>query len=371
MIRKVYLDFIKDKIAKRDVGWFFKRILQYLLTYASFYSGYPLCGPILGTFVTNYKCNYRCKMCDFPDRDQQLRGRGLKELSTTQLKQLLKDFSDLGTAGIGFTGGEPLLREDIFELLRYAKELGLITHLNTNGSLLNEENVNRLLASKIDSVNISLDGATAKTHDTIRGSNGAFEKVIKAAGYIIKKREATGNRIRLKVVCVINELNIDEVSDIVKLAANLGTDCIEFIPEQPFSHSDTKRHLRFSDEFIHKVKQVTDYLILAKQRGVSIENSYRHLKLFVPSFKGEKFPFACFAAYNSYAVDCYGEIYPCMSWVSWDKPVGNIKYVPFKKFWYSKAYNRMRPGITKCRDCHLNCQAELNLLFNPLSVGDI
>lgn len=365
MVRKVYLDFVKDKIAKREVGWLFKRALQYLFTYASFYSGYPLCGPILGTFVTNYRCNYHCKMCDFPDREQRLRNKGLKELSTAQLKQLLKDFRDLGTAGIGFTGGEPLLREDIFELLKYAKDLGLITHLNTNGFLLHEENVAKLFSSGVDSVNISLDGASPKTHDTIRGYNGAFDKVIKAVGYILKKRKEENSKVRLKVVCVINEFNIDEVSDIVKLAANLGTDCIEFIPEQAFVPGDNKRHLRFNEDFMNKARKVTDYLIFAKQSGEAIENSYRHLKLFIPSFKGKKFPFACFAAYNSYAVDCYGEIYPCMSWVSWNRPVGNIKYVPFKKFWYSKSYNRIRPNITKCRDCHLNCQAELNFLFNP------
>src|SRR4030042_5872501 len=120
MIRKVYLDFIRDKIAKGNLKWLFSRGRQYFLIHTSFLIGKPLCGPILGTFFTTYKCNYRCRMCDLPSREKKLLEKGLKELPTANLKALLKDFADLGTAGIGFTGGEPLMREDIFELLEYA-----------------------------------------------------------------------------------------------------------------------------------------------------------------------------------------------------------------------------------------------------------
>jgi len=367
MIRRIYLDFIKDKISKREADWIFKRGMQYFLIHASYLIQRPLCSPILGTFVTTYRCNYHCKMCDLPLRDRQLQRQGLKELPTLQLKNLIKDFFDLGTSGIGFTGGEPLLRNDIFELLAYTKDMGMITHLNTNGFFLNEENVKKLLQAGTDSINISLDGARAQTHDTIRGYHGAFDKVINAIDCINLMRKKTGMPMRLKIVMVVNETNIDEVPDLVKLSCDLKTDCIEFIPQQPFFTLSEPVALYFNDNFLKKVENTVQYLVSLKKQGIKIENSFRHLRLFAKSFKGDESPLICYAGYNSYAADCYGEIYPCMPWVNWGKSVGNIKDIPLKEFWYSSNYNKIRKDISKCRDCYLNCQAELNLLFNIIS----
>ncbi|MFH1678355.1 MAG: radical SAM protein [Candidatus Omnitrophota bacterium] len=364
MIRQVYLDFIKDKISNKELGWILKRAIQYVLTHASFLLGKPLCGPILGTLVVTYKCNYHCKMCDLPLRDEQLQKQGLKELSTPELKQILRDFAGLGISGVGFTGGEPLLRSDIFELLKYTKDLGMITHLNTNGFLLNEENIKKILNAKIDSINISLDGANAQTHDAIRRHPGAFDKAIAAIECIKVMRKETGIPIRLKIVAVINEANIDEVGDLVKLSNDLGTDCIEFIPQQRFFESSQPGRLCFDDIFLKKLQKATGYLLKLKRQGVKIENSPRHIKLFKGAFKNDKSPLVCYAGYNSYAVDCYGEIYPCLPWVNWGKSAGNIKNAALKKFWYSSKYNKIRNDILNCRDCYLNCQSELNLLFN-------
>lgn len=367
MIRKVYLDFIKDKIAKKDLKWLTKRVLQYFLIHLSYRFGRPLCGPVLGTLFTTYKCNYRCKMCNFPAKEEEFKKKGMKELSTLEMKGLLENFRDLGTNGIGFTGGEPLLRKDIFELLAYAKELRMITHLNTNGFFLNEENAGKIMEAKVDSINISLDGAQAKTHDSIRGCNGAFDRVISAVKVLNVMRRREKIPIRVKVVTVLDESNIDEVEDIIKLAADLGIDCVEFIPQQPFVESWTSLSARFNEEFFKKLSKTTKYLLNLKRKDVSLENSPQHIRLFEKSFRNEKFPFRCLAAFNSYAVDCFGDIYPCMPWINCGRPAGNIKDMPFKQFWYSSAYNEIRSKISKCRDCYLNCQAELNILFNIFS----
>jgi MoaA/NifB/PqqE/SkfB family radical SAM enzyme len=366
MIRRIYLDLIRDKILKKDVSWVLKRALQYLLIHASFSMGRPLCGPILGTVVSTYRCNYHCKMCDLPLINDELQKQGLKELSTLQLKQLLRDFAALGISGIGFTGGEPFLRTDIFELLRYAKELRMFTHINTNGFFLNNENTRELSCSGVDSINISLDGARAETHDTIRGYQGAFDKAISAIENINVMRRKTKIPIRLKVVTVMNELNIDEIPDLVMLSEELKTDSIEFIPQQPFFASCKSVSSYADDIFLEKVSRVINCLIEFKEKRIKIENSFRGLKLFLMSFKGEKSPVICYAGYNSYTVDCYGQIFPCLPWVNWRKPLSNIKDNSLQEFWYSASYNKLRHNIIKCRSCYLNCQTELNLLFNAL-----
>ncbi len=364
MFRKVYFDLIKTRISNKEFGWFFTRVIQYFLTQASFLLKKPLCGPILGTLVTNYTCNYRCVMCDLPLRDEEMKKKGLRELSTSQLKQVLKEFAGLGVSGVGFTGGEPLLRHDIFELLQLTKELGMISHLNTNGFLLDAAAAEKIIRAKTDSINISLDGATPKTHDSIRGCAGAFEKAIGAVARIREAKKSAPGNTRLKIVTVLNERNIDEVPDLIKLSGELAVDCIEFIPEQPFTRSKGAPDAKDRALFLSKAAEAARYLAGLKRKGHKIENSYRHLRLFERSFKNMKSPIACYAGYNSLTVDCYGEIFPCVPWMNWGRPVANIKDGTLKAVWYSKQYNEARLKIAKCRDCYLNCQSELNLLFN-------
>jgi MoaA/NifB/PqqE/SkfB family radical SAM enzyme len=357
-MRKIYYDVIRKSISQEGLSWLSKRAIQYMLIYGSFWLGRPLCGPILGTVLTNYNCNYSCKMCDLPRRGEQLKNKGVKELSTAELKILLADFADLGTCGIGFTGGEPLLRDDIFELLKTTRDLGMVAHLNTNGSLLNEEKVNKLLDSGADSLNISLDAATAKVHDRIRGHIGAFDKAVEAISRVDYFRKKRGIPIKIKAVSVLSPDNIDEIYDLIKLAISLKVDYVDFIPEQKF-RNNPREH---SADFFKKLDNVISYLI--KVKDIKIENSIYQLKLFEKSFKGEKSPLTCYAGYNSYGVDCYGLIYPCMPWFNWMKPVGNIRDIGLKDHWYSAEYNTVRKTIARCRDCYLNCQMELNLLFN-------
>lgn len=361
MIRKVYRDFIRDKASKGDIRWLFRRGVQYALTHASYFLGRPLCGPILGTLVTNYNCNYRCSMCDLPLRDGELRAGGLKEFATGQMKQVLRDFAVLGTSGIGFTGGEPLLRKDIFELLTYSKDLGMFSHLNTNGSLLDDRNIQNILAARVDSINVSLDGACARTHDAIRGVPGAFERAVRGIERLVTARGRAAVPLRVKTVAVLQENNADEVEELVQLAKKLKVDCIEFIPRQPFRESDDWiPDARFMD----KIRAIERYLIEHDDPAIKIENSPAHIMLFDHSFQGIASPLTCYSGYNSLAVDCFGEVYPCVPWYNWRMSAGNIRENGLRIFWISAHYNDIRKGIAGCRKCYLNCQTELNLLFN-------
>ena len=154
---------------------------------------------------------------------------------------------------------------------------------------------------------------------------------------------------------------------VYELAKELKTDCVEFIPEQPFTQAPSRqeRTQEQRDAFIKKIRWTVDYLKSRKRDGVPIENSPRHLALFEHSFSGAPSPVVCYAAYNSLAFDSYGELYPCMSWLSWGRAVGNASTSSLERFWYSREYTKVRPALMRCRDCYLNCQTELNLLFNP------
>lgn len=365
VIRKVYLDFLREKLSSQEYRWILSRGIQYALIQASRLAGRPFCGPILGTLITNYRCNYDCVMCDLKLRDRELRARGLAEFGTAQMKGILDDFAALGISGVGFTGGEPLIRRDIFELLAYTKKLGMISHLNTNGSLVNDQVAEQIFAAKVDSVNVSLDGASAATHDTIRGVEGAFELAVNAVRRIAAaRRSKKGALPRLKTVTVLQETNIEEVKEIITLAVSLGVDCVEFIPRQPF-RMDADRRPTGESVFLQQMDEVAAYLLERQQGEVKIENSPRQIRGIGPWLRDMASPVSCSAAYNSYTVDCFGEIYPCLPWANWRKSVGNMRETGLQEFWYSSRYNQIRQETSTCRQCYLNCQVELNLLFNP------
>ena len=364
LIRKVYLDFLREKLSSKEYRWILSRGMQYALIQASRLAGRPFCGPILGTLITNYRCNYDCVMCDLKLRDRELRARGLTEFDTAQMKGILDDFASLGISGVGFTGGEPLIRKDIFELLAYTKKLGMISHLNTNGSLVNDRVAREIIEAKVDSVNVSLDGACAETHDTIRGVAGAFELAVEAVRRIAVLRGKKGALPRLKTVSVLQETNVDEVKDIITLATSLGVDCVEFIPRQPF-RLDAEELPADESLFLQKMEGVTAYLLERQKGEVKIENSPGQIRGIGRWLKEMESPLRCYAAYNSFTVDCFGEIYPCLPWANWRKAVGNMRETGLREFWYSSDYNRIRQGTSACRKCYLNCQVELNILFNP------
>jgi len=366
MVRKVYMDFLRRQAGAGRLGWILGLGAQYVLTKLSFLVRRPWCGPILGTLVTNYECNLRCRMCRLPEGGRLLPRETRNALSTEGMRAVIDGFASLGTRGIGFTGGEPMLRPDLFHLMRHTRDRGMLTHLNTNGTLLDEAASRAVLEAGVDSLNVSLDGATEATHDRIRGVPGAFARTLESIRRIDRMRKKAGAPLRLKVVAVLSEDNLDEVPETLRLGAELGVDCVEFIPRQPFPEGPGKG-VPAGPALLAKVDAAVRLLGDRSSLPLPLENSPGMLALFVPSFRGDPSPLTCHAGYNSLAVDCYGRIYPCVPYVNWNRPVGQLDGKGLREFWYSREYGPARREIARCHACTLNCQAELNLLFQPLA----
>lgn len=364
MIRKVYTDLILRKMREEGASWFFKRARQYILLHLSEKFHRPLCGPALGTLMVTYRCNFHCTMCDMPLKAVAHQRQGEQEFSTERFKEIIGEFSTLGIPGIGFTGGEPLLREDIFELMAVTRRHGMIAHLNTNGWLLGDEQAQNIIDVGVDSVNISLDGATAATHDRIRNQKGSFDRAVTAVERLVRLKRKHAGHIRIKTVAVIDESNIDEVPQMFELGKKLGTDCIELIPRQPFDSGKGMSAVPASPEMVLKVDRLITHLLDGDNVILPIENSPRHLKLFHHSFSGLPSPLHCSAGYNSLAVDCYGALFPCVPWINWGKSTGSVIGGNLAALWRSAAYQQEREKTGRCHDCYLNCQAEMNLLFH-------
>src|SRR3990170_5119826 len=161
--------------------------------------------PIFCGHKLTYNCNLRCKMCPFWNRSS-------KDSSTEREKAILRQIYDSGACGIAFEGGEPLLRNDLVEILAFSRSLPLHTSLITNGTLL-ESRIDEIASYINGVVYVSLDGLE-KTHDAIRGVNGCFRKALRG---IIASRE----KVSVTVNTTIMAENICEIEDMVKLAKAL------------------------------------------------------------------------------------------------------------------------------------------------------
>jgi radical SAM protein with 4Fe4S-binding SPASM domain len=152
------------------------------------------------------KCNLRCVHCYSNAADKEPAGI----LTTEQAKSFIHDLADFSVPVILFSGGEPLLRPDIFELSQFAGEVGLRTALSTNGTLVTEQTAEKIKNSAFTEVGISLDGIGAK-NDRFRGKKGAFEAALRG----IRNCISLGLRVSLRFT--ITQSNYKEIPAVFDL----------------------------------------------------------------------------------------------------------------------------------------------------------
>jgi len=167
--------------------------------------------PTINYHLTN-KCNMRCKYC-FAGFSEI---KNTENLSFRQNLLLIQQLKDAGFEKINFAGGEPMLHPQIFELLQFAKEIGFVTSIITNGSRLNDFSINQL-SKHTDIIGISIDSLFDKTNEKI-GRVWANKNVISKENYINICTKIKEYNIFLKINTVVSMLNIGEdFSDFIKL----------------------------------------------------------------------------------------------------------------------------------------------------------
>ena len=126
---------------------------------------------------TTQKCNLNCVHCRCSSDLTSSEG----DFTTAEGKKLLADIADFSKPVVVLSGGEPLMRPDIFELAEYGTSLGLRMCMATNGSLVTDEICQKMKQADIKMVSLSLDGSNAAVHDNFRQSPGSFDGVVRAA----------------------------------------------------------------------------------------------------------------------------------------------------------------------------------------------
>lgn len=171
--------------------------------------------------VTNH-CNLSCRHCY-----RDVRKAFADEFSTSELIELLQQVRSMAERlgrepSVVFSGGEPLSRPDLGLLVRVAHSLGIVTYLNTNGTLVTREVAEALRDWGIMAVQVSLDGPTAETHDKIRG-RGNFERTLVGVQHLLE----LGIEVMFKVT-LMPGINADRIPEFYELANRLGVHVVSF-----------------------------------------------------------------------------------------------------------------------------------------------
>ncbi len=198
------------------------------------------------------RCKLNCRHCRAAAADRKYND----ELDTQQCMALLDNIAGFASPVIILTGGEPLLRDDIYQIADYGHRLGLRMVLATCGVFMDDKAAQKMLQVGIRCISLSLDGASSKSHDNFRRIEGAFEMAIKAA------EVAHRNGLAFQINTTVTRSNIDELGDIMKLAEELGA-----VTFNPFLLVPTGRGKEMADEELSAQQYEETLQWLSKQQN--------------------------------------------------------------------------------------------------------
>ena len=319
----------------------------------------PIAGPLKVQWDVLYRCNSRCVTCD---RWQKTEGEAVIPFSRET--RFLDELAALGTLSVAFSGGEPFLRKDIFGLIKHAKSVGLTTSVNSNGLLINADVAAKIVESGLDMIYFSLDGANPSTNDYIRGVKGGFERTFGAIELLKARRS---ERPKIFINCTVNNLNVGELGELVKISADAGVDGITIQPahsceEMEFSLPE---ELNLSKESIPLFEQEMKALIRDYGRKFPMmEEYFGNFGTFIENPQA-LYRYRCVAAYTSVQIHPNGDVYSCP--VAFEK-IGNLMDSTFKEIWFSEKAHQLREKIKEGKHpiCWFTCVAPANILLSYL-----
>lgn len=182
--------------------------------------------PEMVTILITKRCNFSCVGCS-SSSPQYTKNYKEGEFTTQEFKNFIDKIAWF-KPGIYFCGGEPTLRNDLYELIKHAKTKGLVTAFTTNGSLLTSQNIKNILDSGVDFISLSLDGAP-EHHNKYRGYPKAYEKL--TDGLVEFLRQKSLRKFKspsVRITCIINPEDKSDSLFVLKKAEELGVDEIAF-----------------------------------------------------------------------------------------------------------------------------------------------
>lgn len=327
--------------------------------------------PVVVWNVTQ-RCNLHCAHCYSSSKNRHYPG----ELDTAEGHELLRDLGEFGVPTVLFSGGEPLMRDDLFELAGAASDRGLRTVLSTNGTHIDREVAERIAAAGFSYVGISLDGPQP-AHDKIRGSRGAFAGAVSG----IERCQEAGLRTGIRYT--VHGLNRQHLGEIFGLAESLSVDRLCVYHLAYAGRGDKLRAIDLEPgetrELVNEIFRRTEDL---GRRGVPLEvltvdNPVDNVLLYMrvaerkPERAADIYRLLSWNGGNQSGiavacVDPRGNVHPDQ--FSWQVTAGNVRERPFSEIWSDSRNLVLRPYRQRPRKLKGRCR---NCAWEPLCNGGL
>lgn len=326
--------------------------------------------------LTN-RCNLTCKTCCYSSNQLKL-----DELTKSQLLSVLDQAISLGCEDFHLSGGEPLLRKDLFDLIACILDKNVGLRLQTNGKLLTKANAKQLNALGLKDLMISLDGHTAGICDAQRGI-GSYQGAIEGI------RNALDEGLNVRVNAVLTTMNSEHFPEIVDLAILMGVKTCSSFYFTPIGRGSPHRNLWINPlDYIRLFSRLTSKLSqmnsIYRDTDIIVEKAYatwsEALSMSIDGFTGCGGGCGHVLSNRDYLiVRCDGNIYPCILLIDSPFSLGNVKHEALEEIWRdAKAWQILdrERAKSECGDCsHIGlcnggCAGYANILSGSHSRPD-
>jgi MoaA/NifB/PqqE/SkfB family radical SAM enzyme len=316
----------------KGVNWYERLHQNSTLSVGSFLGNRKPSKPLTLLLMINRGCNLRCSFCDL--------WSGNKRLSLKELHPILLDAVSIGTKVLVITGGEPFLHPELFDIVRYAKTLGLSVNITTNGTLV-EKNWDKLVHSGVDSVSFSIDGLL-ETHEKIRGKKGCFDQTVSAI-----KRVQNETKIDTSIYFVATNANVHELIPVYKLSKELDARFdfwpVNDAPEMAINTVEEQQYWRDAVALISKAEPD----VAKRSQFYKDAMSYHAGALDGQSLR-------CLGLVDQYGIDYEGNLIPCCVWEKEGLIIGNVMEKPLREWWVDPKVQNARHQLVDT-GCDAGC----------------
>lgn len=318
--------------------------------------------PFSANFKVTERCNLKCPWCSI-----WRLGNRQKELSLQQIKIAADNLRKVGLSRIVITGGEPMLRKDLTEIISTFATRGISTTLLTNGILSRDLLIKELFEAGLEHLGVSLDFLTPSKQDTIYNHKGAWYKIEAT----IKSAIRWNNKGFVYVMTTLLPENIKEIIPLFWKINNLGAHfVINPVMSSAYNEPDRifsgeSKTIQFSDEQITAIEVLYGNLIKLKRKGKRILASEKYLRESLISLKSGNLSWKCHAGIYYFNIFSDGGVAPCNEYPSVISVIDN----DFKEKFFSQQFQQNAEFVRKhCSGCNLSCWRELSYLITIKSV---
>lgn len=302
--------------------------------------------PLIMSWNVTRECNMKCNHCYINATEKKLNN----ELNTKEAKMLMNQIYEVSRPLLVLSGGEPLLRQDIFDLIDYGSKKGLKMGLGSNGYLIDDTVAKKLKTSGISTVSISLDSHIPAQHDEFRGVKGAWDKAVNACKSLRK------NNVLVQVNTTLTHENYEQIDDIMSLAESIGVENFHLFFLVP-----TGRATKLTDISPQKYEDmITNTFAKVHKHRLNVRPSCAPQFMRIAKGMGldmRQWIRGCIAGWYYCRIYPNGDVTPCPY-----LPIklGNVRDQTFKDIWFnSEVFKNLRnPNCLKgkCGACEYKSQ---------------